>query len=173
MTLPPVIEPLARSHRRDSFDCGEPVLNDYLHRQAMQDMRRGVSRVYVARERGSSKVLGYYTLSAASFGRKDLPEKEAKRLPHYPVPAALLGRLAVDRMYQGQQLGRFLLFDALYRVLHAAETLAVYALVVDAKNDSARAFYERYGFLRFPDSSMRLFIPIETLRRAVGQTGKS
>ncbi len=165
LTLPPVVEPLARSHKRENFDCGEPTLNDYLHRQATQDMRRGVSRVYVARERGASKVLGYYTLSAASFGRKSLPEKEAKRLPHYPVPAALLGRLAVDRMYQGQQLGRYLLFDALYRVLHAAETLAVYALVVDAKNDSARAFYERYGFRHFPDLPSRLFIPIETLRR--------
>lgn len=166
LTLPPIIEPLARSHKRENFDCGEPALNDYLHRQATQDMRRGVSRVYVARERGSSRVLGYYTLSAASFGRKNLPEKEAKRLPHYPVPAALLGRLAVDRSCQGQQLGRYLLFDALNRVLHAAETLAVYALVVDAKNDSARAFYERYGFLSFADSPSRLFLPLETLRRA-------
>lgn len=165
LSFPPLVEPLARSHRREGFDCGEPALNDYLHRQATQDMRRGVSRVYVARERGSAKVLGYYTLSAASFSRKNLPEKEAKRLPHYPVPAALLGRLAVDRSCQGQQLGRFLLFDALNRVLHAAETLAVYALVVDAKNDSARAFYERYGFRCFPNSPSRLFIPIETLRR--------
>ena len=165
LTFPPVVEPLARNHRREGFDCGEPALNDYLHRQATQDMRRGVSRVYVARERGSSRVLGYYTLSAASFGRKSLPEKEAKRLPHYPVPAALLGRLAVDRSCQGQQWGRYLLFDALNRVLHAAETLAVYALVVDAKNDSARTFYERYGFRRFPDLPSRLFIPIQTLRR--------
>ena len=169
LTLPPVVEPLARNHRRDGFDCGEPVLNDYLHRQATQDMRRGVSRVYMARERGSSAVLGYYTLSATSFSRKSLQEKEAKRLPHYPVPAALLGRLAVDRRCQEQQWGRYLLFDALSRVLHAAETLAVYALVVDAKNDSARAFYERYGFRCFPDTPSRLFIPIETLRRAAAQ----
>lgn len=166
LTFPPIVEPLARTHRREGFDCGEPALNDYLHRQATQDMRRGVSRVYVARERGSSSVLGYYTLSAASFGRNNLPEKEAKRLPHYPVPAALLGRLAVDQSCQGQQLGRYLLFDAFNRVLHAAETLAVYVLVVDAKNDSARAFYEHYGFRRFPDMLSRLFIPIETLRRA-------
>src|SRR4030067_2998905 len=129
LPLPPVAEPLARNPRRDGFDCGEPALNDYLHRQARQDMRRGVSRGYVARERGSSGVLGYYTLSAASFGRKSLPEKEAKRLPHYPVPAALLGRLAVDRSCQGEQLGRDLLFDALSRVLRAAETLAGSGLV--------------------------------------------
>lgn len=166
LTLPPVIETLTRSHKREDFDCGEPALNGYLQRQATQDMRRGISRVYVARARGSAVILGYYTLSATSFGRKNLPEKEAKRLPHYPVPAALLGRLAVDRSCQGQQLGRYLLLDALNRVLHASETLAVYALVVEAKNDKARTFYERYGFLRFPDSPLQLFIPIETLRLA-------
>ena len=166
LTLPPVIERLARSHNRDNFDCGEPALNDYLRHHAMQDMRRGVSRVYVACERGSSKVFGYYTLSATSFGKKSLPESEAKRLPHYPVPAALLGRLAVDRSCQGQGLGKYLLFDAFQRVLQAAETLAVYALVGDAKNGEARAFFERYGSLRFPETLSRLFIPIETLRRA-------
>jgi predicted GNAT family N-acyltransferase len=166
LTLPPIIEPLARRHDRAGFDCGIPELNDYLRRQAAQDTRRGVSRVYVARERGSSKMLGYYTLSAASSGKKSLPEKEAKRLPHYPVPAALLGRLAVDHTGQGEGLGKYLLFDALHRVLQAAETLAVYALVVDAKNDDARAFYERYGFLSFSDTSSRLFIPVETLRKA-------
>ncbi len=166
LALPLVTEPLARKYDRGNFDCGVPALNDYLRRQAAQDMRRGVSRVYVAHERSSTKVLGYYTLSAASFGKKSLPEKEAKRLPHYPVPAALLGRLAVDHSYKGQGLGKYLLFDAFHRVLRAAETLAAYALVVDAKNDEARAFYEHYGFLRFPDTPSRLFIPLETLRRA-------
>jgi GNAT superfamily N-acetyltransferase len=166
LTLPPIVEPLARSRDSGDFDCGIPELNGYLRRQATLDTRRGVTRVYVARNRGSSRVLGYYTLSATSFSKKSLPEKEAKRLPHYPIPAALLGRLAVDRTCQGQTLGRYLLFDAFHRVLHAAETLAVYALVVDAKNHDALSFYERYGFLRFPDTPFRLFIPIETLRRA-------
>lgn len=145
LTLPPVIEPFARSHDRESFDCGIPELNEYLRRQADQDTCRGVGRVYAARECGVSKVLGYYTLSAARFGQKSLPKKEAKRLSHYPIPAALLGRLAVDRTGQGQGLGKCLLFGALSRVLHAAETIAVYALVVDAKNDNARGFYEHYG----------------------------
>jgi len=166
LTLPPVIEPLAPRHDRVGFECGIPELNDYLRRQAAQDTRRGVSRVYVAREHGALKVLGYYTLSATSFGKKSLPEKEASRLPHYPIPAALLGRLAVATVYQGQGLGKYLLFDALHRVLQAAETLAVYALVVDAKNNDARAFYERYGFMSFPDTPTRLFIPLDTVRRA-------
>jgi|SRR6266566_3481583 len=166
LTLAPVVEPLARGHDRENFDCGEPALNDYLQRQATQDTRRGVSRVYVAHEKGSSEVLGYYTLSATSFSKKSLPEAEAKRLPHYPIPAALLGRLAVDRSCHGQGMGKFLLFNALHRVLQAAESLAVYALIVDAKNDNARAFYERYGFIRFPDIESRLFVPLETLRTA-------
>lgn len=166
LALPPVVELLTRNHERETFDCRIPALNDYLHRQATQDMRRGVSRVYVAHNRDSSKVLGYYTLSATSFGKKNLPEAEAKRLPHYPIPAALLGRLAVDRSCQGQGLGKYLLFNAFHRILQAAETLAVYALIVDAKNDKARAFYEHYGFLRFPNTSSRLFIPVETLRQA-------
>ena len=164
LTLPPIVEPLARTHVRADFDCGLPELNHYLRTQATQDARRGVSRVYVARAGGSSVVLGYYTLSATRFSRKSLPEKEAKGLPHYPIPAALLGRLAVDRSCQGHQLGKFLLFDAFHRVLHAAETLAVYALVVDAKNNDALTFYEHYGFLGFADTPSRLFIPMETLR---------
>lgn len=166
LTLPPVVEPLGHKHDREQFDCGEPALNDYLRRQATQDARRGVSRIYIAHERGSSKVLGYYTLSATSFSKKSLSESEAKRLPHYPIPAALLGRLAVDSSCHGKGLGKYLLFDALHRVLQAAESLAVYALIVDAKNNDARAFYEHYGFVRFPDSESRLFIPLETLRHA-------
>lgn len=172
LTLPPVVEPLGRNHDREHFDCGEPALNDYLRGQAAQDARRGVSRIYVAHERGAPKVLGYYTLSATSFSKKSLPESEAKRLPHYPIPAALLGRLAVDSSCHGKGLGKFLLFDGLHRVLQAAESLAVYALVVDAKNDNARAFYEHYGFIRFPDSESRLFVPVETLRSATGQRSK-
>lgn len=164
-TFPPLVEPLARNHDREGFDCGIPELNAYLRHQAGQDTRRGVSRVYVARDRGASKVLGYYTLSAASFSKKGLPGNEARRLPHYPIPAALLGRLAVDRTCQGRGLGKYLLFDAFHRVLHAAETLAAYALVVDAKNEDACAFYEHYGFLRFSNTPSRLFIPIDTLRR--------
>lgn len=170
--FPQCVEPLSRQHDRGGFDCGEPRLNDYLRRQAMQDIRRSVSRVFVAREESSWKVTGYYTLSATSFKRHDLPASEARRLPHYPVPAAQLGRLAVDRTNQGSGLGRYLLFDAFYRVLQASETLAVYALVVDAKSDRARESYEHYGFLRFPETPWRLFIPLETLRVAAEKAGR-
>jgi len=165
LTSPPVFELLSRSHERGGFDCGEPELNTYLQRQAWQDMRRGVARVFVARNASSPRVVGYFSLSAASFSCQDLPVETARRLPYYPVPAALLGRLAVDNACQGGGLGKFLLFDAFYRVLQASDILAVYALVVDAKHARARAFYEHFGFLSFPATPSRLFIPLETLRQ--------
>lgn len=168
--FPPQVEPLTRRHQREGFDCGEPALNEYLARQALQDMGRGVSRVFVARPSSGQNVLGYYTLSAASFRKHDLPSEQARRLPHYPVPAAILGRLAIDQSTQGQGLGKYLLIDAFHRVLQASETLAVYAIVVDAKNDKARAFYKRYGFIGFPQTPSRLFIPLETVRRGLGES---
>lgn len=113
-------------------------------------------------------IAGYYSLSAARFSRESLPEEIARRLPRYPVPAAILGRLAVARACQRRGLGGFLLADAGARVLEASKALAVFALVVDAKNERAATFYERYGFKQFPDAPGRLFLPLETLARARG-----
>jgi GNAT superfamily N-acetyltransferase len=161
----PLIEPLDRRHEVQAFDCGQVALNDYLRRQATQDVRRDVNRVFVARIESSPAVIGYYSLSAASFGKRDLPADRARRLPHYPVPAALLGRLAVDKRQQGRGLGQYLMVDALWRVLRASEELALYALVVDAKDDSARFFYLRFGFLAFPETPSRLFMPLGTIRQ--------
>jgi len=95
-----------------------------------------------------------------------LPPELAKPLQHYPVPAVLLGRLAVDRAYQGRRLGELLLLDAARRVVRASAAIAVYALVVDAKNEEARSFYERYGFRRFPDAPSRLFLTLDTFLKA-------
>lgn len=163
---PPVIEPLARHHDRDGFTCGEPALDAYLRRQAAQDVRRRVARVFVAVGDEPRKILGYYSLSATSFDRAELPPAAAKRLPHYPVPAAVIGRLAVDLVCQGRGLGELLLLDAVRRVLRAGAALAVYAVVVDAKNERARAFYRRFGFRPFASLPRRLFLPLETFRKA-------
>ena len=122
-----------------------------------------MSRVFVAIPEELEEVAGFYTLSAGSVERETLPEDVMKRLPRYPVPVALLGRLGVDRRWVGQGLGRALLIDALRRVHHASDSLAVYAMVVDAKDDRARAFYERFGFIVLPDSATRLFLPMSTL----------
>lgn len=124
-----------------------------------------MAQVFVAAGDAPGAIVGYYSLSAASFERHELPPNLAKRLPHYPVPAALLGRLAVDRTHQGQGLGEILLLDAVRRVVRAGTAIAVYALVVDAKSETARGFYERYGFRAFPGAPRRLFLPLATLAK--------
>ena len=157
------IEALERRHDRSQFACGSAPLDRYIRELASQDVRRRMARVFVAVPDGGAEVAGFYTLSAASIARGDLPEAAARRLPRYPVPAALLGRLAVDRGYGGRGLGASLLADALRRVARAGETLAVYAMVVDAKDERAQTFYERFGFVRLPDTGRRLFLPMAAI----------
>ena len=128
-------------------------------------MRRGVAQVFVARGNTPQRIAGYYSLSAASFEKSELPAQLSKRLPHYPVPAAVLGRLAIDGAHQGRGLGELLLLDAIRRVVRASETIAVYAIVVDAKNERAKAFYERYGFIAFSTAPLRLYLPLQTFKK--------
>lgn len=163
-----VIEALARHHERSRFDCGSDPLDLYIRRQASQDARRRVTRVFVALPKESGEVAGYYTLSAGSIQRATLPPETAKRLPQYPVPVALIGRLAVDRRWAGRGLGSSLLADALRRVVRASEALAVYAVVVDAKDESARRFCERFGFRPLPEHPGRLFFSLTAIERLIG-----
>lgn len=117
-------------------------------------------------------IAGYYTLSATSIALSELPEAQARRLPAYPhVPAALLGRLAISRAEQGRGLGAALLTDALRRSLHTE--LAVYALVVEAKDESAQAFYAHHGFIELPDTAhRRLLLPMATARTLLEEDQK-
>ena len=160
-----VIELLRRGHDRSGFACGSEPLDAYIRTQASQDMRRRVARVFVAVPEGSDVVAGFYTLSAGSIERATLPSDAARRLPHYPVPVALLGRLAGDRQWTGRGLDSALLADAFKRVMRASEVLAVYVMVVDAKDEAARHFYERFGFRLLPDSGRRLFYPLSDALR--------
>ena len=160
------IERLERGHDRSGFSCGVDALDRYLATQASQDARRGVAATYVCVERGGKRVVGYYTLSATSIALSGLPGDIAKKLPKYPdVPAALVGRLAVDRNHHGRGLGAVLLIDALKRVVDTAERIGVFAVVVDAKDDAAIAFYEKHGFISLQDVERRLFLPMETARK--------
>jgi len=159
------IEPLDKAHDRTGFASGAPELDRYIREQASQDVRRDVARVFVALPDGSPAICGFYSLGAASFQREKLPASQARRLPHYPVPAALLGRLAVDEGMQGRGLGAFLLMDALHRVLLAGQTLAVHAMIVDARDEDAAAFYRKYGFIPFADNERQLLLPMATLRQ--------
>lgn len=125
------ISPLGPEAGRAAFACGEPALDDHLQRHASQDVKRGVARVFVACPVGQpQQIAGFYTLSAASVAAQTLPEAWRKKLPRYPVPVALLGRLAVSQQAQGTGLGSILLADACQRVTAASQTLAVDAAQV-------------------------------------------
>lgn len=155
----------SKAHDRAAFSCDAPELDRYIREHASQDVKRDVARVFVAVQTGAPSVCGYYSLSATSFQRDNLPADEARRLPRYPVPAALLGRLAVDNRTKGKGLGAFLLMDALNRLLLATQTLAVHALVIDAKDNAATAFYRKYGFIPFTGEARQLFLPMATIRK--------
>ena len=154
------ITALNSKHQRKQFDCGETSLNTYLQQYARQDIKLRINKVFVATPIDSERtVMGYYTLSAGSIGDENLLQAQKRRLPNYPVPVALLGRLAVDKNYQGQRLRTILLVDAIKRVEQASEVLAVYAIVVDALNPSAAEFYQQFGFIVFPEKPLKLFLP--------------
>jgi len=158
------IEPLGKAHDRAAFYCGSPALDSYLQKQAGQDARRFAAAPFVLCEGENAAVLGYYTLSATSISLGALPPETAKKLPRYPdVPAALIGRLAVDERRRGERLGEYLLMDALHRSWRMAGEIAAAAVVVEAKDERARSFYEAYDFRIFPDQPERLFLPMKVV----------
>lgn len=159
----------AARHDRTGFDSGVEALDRYLKAFATQDVRRGLSRLFVVpADRDDPRILGYSSLSAAAVSRAQLPRNLARKLPNYPIPAARIGRLAVHREAQGLGLGEFLLLDACHRVVEAGQVMAVHAIVVDAKDESAAAFYRRYGFIAFVDDPLALFIPIAMVQNLLG-----
>lgn len=162
-----VIEPLAAHHDRASFDCGNEALDRYIRERVGQDMRRGIARTFVAvAVDDPHHTLGFFTLSATSVTASHLPPKVAKRLPRHPVPAALLGRLAVDRSVAGRGLGGILLADAVERTLVAAQTLAAAVIVVDPIDETAQTFYAAHGFRSLEGPERRMFLTL-----SVGKTG--
>ena len=163
------VEALGPAHNRKAFSCGVVALDRYLHELATQDIRRRVSNCFVACD-GAGAVAAYYTFAAASFPLSDLPPEETRRLPRYGVlPAGLIGRLAVDQRFRGQRLGSALVIDAARRA--AGADPAIFALVVDAKDDAAVAFYEHLEFRRFVSRPMSLYLPIATVLKAMQAAG--
>lgn len=158
------IERLARRHNRAAFRSSEVSLTEYLQRYALQNDERNVGRTFVAVGDDGETILGYFTLAMGHVCREALSPAARKRLPAYPIPVALLGRLAVDAGAAGRGLGKLLLFAALRRALEASELVAAYAVVVDALNESARQFYLHFGFIPFEDSPNRLFLPMATVK---------
>lgn len=153
------IKPLTAAIDTTSFQCGSEPLDEYIRRYASQDVRRNVARVFVATPKGDAQQLaGYFTLSAGSVNCASLPASLAKKLPRYPVPVALVGRLAVDEKFQGKGLGSILLADACQKVKQASAVLAVAGIIVDAKNDSAAAFYKHFGFIPLQGQADRMLL---------------
>jgi len=156
-----IIERLASNHERGQFDCGVAELNAYLQRYSGQHDRKGIGRTYVATEAGNNRILGFYTISSGAVAFDVVPEN----LPHHPVPVALIGRLAVDKNARGLRLGETLLMHALRAAHAASESVAVYAVVVDALNEQARTFYLRYGFKELADDHFHLYLPMKVISK--------
>jgi GNAT superfamily N-acetyltransferase len=159
----PRVEILGPHHDRSGFESGIEPLDRYFRTQAGQDARKNMAAPFVL-ILPDGTIAGYYTLSSTSVNLAELPEQVARKLPRYPlVPATLLGRLAVDRRQQGKGYGRFLLADALYRIVRSE--IASFAVIVEAKDDNARRFYERESFLSLPDQPMKLFRPVADIEK--------
>jgi len=163
---PFVVEPLGKQDRSD-FTCGIEELDRYFHSQITQDIRRRVSACFIAIEKATARITGYYTLSAAGVLITDLSPEIARRLPRYPsVPVARIGRLAVHQDFQGRKLGSALLLNAGLRA--ARSEVAVFALVVDAKDENAKMFYHHHGFRSFGSNPCQLIASIETFKSIIG-----
>src|SRR6185295_8052586 len=156
---PPVL--LTKDHDRDAFDCGVSALNDYLQKYALQNQKKHVARTYVV-TRGN-RIVGYYSLAYGSVSLEEAPQSVKSGLPRHPVPVILLARLAVDSTEQGSGLGAALLKDALIRTIQAADIAGLRAILVHAKDDSAKRFYEKFGFVPSPIDAYHLFLRLSDI----------
>ncbi len=161
----PEITLLDRSHDRAGFDCGVPELNAFLKATARQHAQKGISRTFVLTD-GTPAILGFFTLTLCELYSEQLPPPHARKYPFHGLPAVRLARLAVSRKEQKKGYGELLLAEAVHRTALIAEQAGVTGLFVDAKDDAARQFYERYGFRAIPGHFLQLFLPIETVRAA-------
>ena len=153
------LDPL--KHDRAGFSCGVEELDEYLHRFAAQQSKKGVTVVRVLVDTAAPQtILGYYTLSAAQVDCTELSEADRKKLPRYPVPCFRMGRLASSAAHRGQGIGKLLVGCAVERCLMAKQQVAAFALIVDAKGEEAKRFYQHYGFTACADSAMTLYFPL-------------
>jgi GNAT superfamily N-acetyltransferase len=160
------IEPLGKRHDRADFSCGQAALDEWFRHRASQDEKRDIARVFVAVD-DAIGVVGFYSLSSLHLTIDDLPEAIARKLPRYDaIPAALIGRLARDSRARGSGLGGLLLADAVRRILSAGKSMAIFAIVVDAKDEPAVTFYRSFGFIPLPTRPRRLFLLASVAVRA-------
>ena len=160
------IEALSPAHDRRGFSCGDPQLDEYLQRFARQHAASNVSRTYVASQ--GRAILGYYSLAMSAIQKAQLPERYLARFPNFPLPVARLARLAVDCRCHRQGLGELLLADALYRCHRLAGEIGMVGVIVDAKHEKAKAYYQRFEFEPLPDSPLSLWLPVAAIAKLCG-----
>jgi len=168
MGLPfqPIISPLMKRHDRGAFSCGKKQLDQYLKMQASQDMKRRLAAVFVLEDEKGTEIIGYYALSALSVDVGDLRENATKGLPtKRPLPCTLLGQFAIHETWKGQNIGAWLLGHVLHNVLANSQKVGSFALVVDAVDDEAHAYWRHCGFIAFPNIKNRLFLPMKTIKK--------
>lgn len=169
---PPLDSPVLLEARHDlaAFDCDVPALNNYLKKFALQSQQSQSARTYVATR--AARVVGYYTLAAASARRDETPARVAKGLAAHPVPVILLARLAVDRSEKGQGLGAGLLKDALWRCVQAADIIGCRAVIVHAKDEAAASFYKKFGFEPSPTDPFQLYLLLKDIKASLGKLAR-
>lgn len=160
-----ITESLNASHRKKEFSCGKVMLDDYLHKQANQDIKRKLAACFVLKDKETDLLKGYYTLATNSIAQELIPSEFQKNLPnsYKSIPTTLLGRLAIDHRFQNQGIGKLLLIDALKRSYEISKSIGSFAVVVDPIDEDAEKFYERYGFIKLPDSG-KMFLPTNTIK---------
>jgi GNAT superfamily N-acetyltransferase len=161
------IEKLRRDHPVEDFACGREQLNRYLTRYAWQNQQGGAAQTYVGLD--GDVVVGYHTLTVGQVSHEEAPQRLTKGLALHPVPIMLLARMAVDRRWQGQGVGKALLRDALERALQAADIAGIRAFAVHAKNEHARSFYERFDFVPSPTDPLHLFLLLKDVRQIMSE----
>jgi GNAT superfamily N-acetyltransferase len=159
------IEKLRRGHVLDAFDCGQPDLNAWLIKYALQNQSASSAQTYVGLVNDS--VVGYYSLAVGQVEYSDAPERLRTGLARHPVPIVLLARLAVHKEWQGKGAGRALLRDAILRTLQASEIAGIRALVVHAKDYAAKRYYEQFDFVSSPTDPLHLLVLLKDLRKLI------
>ena len=167
MTSPLRIEKLQRTHAVEEFTCGQPELDRFLCRHALQAQQANSSQTYVGVR--DERIVGFYSIVVGEVHHANAPERVVKGMPRHPIPLLVLARLAVHSEWQGRGLGAGLLLDALARTLQVADIVGVRALVVHAKDDSAAAFYQHFGFMPSSTDPRHLFMLIKDIRAAAGK----
>ncbi len=159
-------KPLDKSFDREAFDCGADALNEYLKKFALQNQKKDAARTYVVAD-PDNRILGYYTLVFGSVAAETVPDEIASGLGRYPIPALLLARLAVHKSEKGKGLGGLLMRDVLLRAIQASDIAGLRAVMVHAKDESAKKFYQKIGFVAAPNDEFHLFLKISDIKASL------